>query len=818
MVGKDTRKTALYVLFGVLSVGWATTAEAYTIMGNVNSYQQDGYNITFACENGKVRLSFLKEDLLRVHMAAAGQDFPVDTLHPGENGPYAVVTYTWPGVSYSISEGFDADLEGVVYNVNAGRLMVKVRKQPFKLAFYDAEGNQLVMEKEGIVNAGLGYEGAKVYETMTLDDEEHFFGFGGHNHPLDMRGQRIVCFAKELEKHHESGGFPVPFFYSSKGYGIFFNNLDDDVTFEMGTTDGEYSFGGTSGAMEGWDMDYYLMLGPSFDHILKTYTEIVGKPILPEKWFFGHIQVHCTWLEDKIIEAANKYRQGDWPVDVFVMDFGSLGPNFTWAKGHENPQQMYRVLDKYGIKTGFSCALFDDIYNWKGFDPTKKADMDKYFQVHLPRIKDGMDFWRQDNSERSMQYTGLEKFANGYEAHNLFGSLWAKTVVEGMAALGLYGRPVICRGGPIGGHRYVIPWPGDTPHGLQFLDVDLNYFRNGGLAGYSSISADLGGFTNRKKGEPLEEQNVMRRIVNMMPVAPIAKFQGANDDSAPFPWLFTEQQQDLFRFYLKLRYRLHPYYYSAAIEAYLTGRPILAPLVFDYQDDQNTYNEDFHFMLGRQILVAPVMKVTDKWSVYLPKGKWVHYWTGKQYDGGQTVTVDAPLHGKDGLPMFVKAGAIIPMMPEMSYIYEKAPDPITLDIYPDVSGSSRYELYDCNSPYRGFVTRTIVFCSDSTDRMDISIGASDPGSVHSWQRPGDRVVFQRDLIQSCELWVHHDRKPASVAVNSKELPRLDDKSAYDSADEGWYFGPGCFYGNQNLKTLNIKIPKTSKPHNIVITK
>jgi len=187
-------------------------------------------------------------------MAPAGSDFPADTLHEDENGPYAVVTYTWPGVEYKVKEGFDFDLEGFVYTISAGKLVVKVRKQPFKLAFYDAKGKLLVMEKEGVVDAGLGYEGSKVYETMQLGDDEHFFGFGAHNHPLDMRGDEIVCSATELQSKARSGGFPVPFFFSSRGYGIFFNNLDDDVTFKMGTTPGEYSFEGTSGGMEGWDM------------------------------------------------------------------------------------------------------------------------------------------------------------------------------------------------------------------------------------------------------------------------------------------------------------------------------------------------------------------------------------------------------------------------------------------------------------------------------------------------------------------------------------------------------------------------------------
>jgi len=251
---KESSQRFMLLFFSILLLSRANTAQAYTMMGNVNSYQKDGYNLTFVCETGRVRLSFLTETTVRVHMAPAGEEFPADTLHLDEDGPYAVVTYTWPGASYRISEGFDPDLEGEVYTIRAGKLVVKVRKQPFKLAFYDADGNLLVMEKEGIVDAGLGYADSKVYETMALSDDEHFFGFGAHNHPLDMRGKKIICYAKELERHHEAGGFPVPFYYSSRGYGIFFNNLDDDVTLKMGTTAGEYSFEATSGGREGWDL------------------------------------------------------------------------------------------------------------------------------------------------------------------------------------------------------------------------------------------------------------------------------------------------------------------------------------------------------------------------------------------------------------------------------------------------------------------------------------------------------------------------------------------------------------------------------------
>lgn len=151
--------------------------------------------------------------------------------------------------------------------------------------------------------------------------------------------------------------------------------------------------------------------------------------------------------------------------------------------------------------------------------------------------------------------------------------------------------------------------------------------------------------------------------------------------------------------------------------------------------------------------------------------------------------MDAPLYGKDGLPMFVKAGAIIPMMPEMSYIYEKAPDPITLDVYPDADGPSSYVMYDCET-VGSAIKETKFKCAEDKTKIDISISASDA---------------------AYELWVHYDKAASSMTVDSRELPGVKDKSGYDAAEEGWYYGQGCFYGSDNIKTVNIKIPKSQTP-------
>jgi len=403
-----------------------TGACGYRIVGDVESIDEDGHTLTFSCSNGKVKLSFLTEDLVRVHMSPDGV-FPVDDLHLDENGPYAVVTYTWPGVSYQISELFDADSGADVYRIQAGRIVVKVRRQPFKLAFYNEAGQLLVKEKDGTVDAGLGYTGPWVFETMELPADEHFFGFGAHNHSLDMRGHSMTCHASELQNKGWDGGFPVPFLLSSRGYGIFFNNLDDDVTLRMGTRPGEYSFDGTSGGKEGWDMDYYLIYGPRFESILKRYTDIVGRPMLPEKWFFGHMQSKCCdWMGPDVVEVANRYRDGDWPCDVVILDTQGLSSGFEWSLGFGDPNTVFDSLDRLGLRMGVSEALHASIYNWTRYDPTIKTIWDDYWSLHVPRVQDGVAFWWQDNSERYGGYSGIETFANGYESHELFGSLWAK--------------------------------------------------------------------------------------------------------------------------------------------------------------------------------------------------------------------------------------------------------------------------------------------------------------------------------------------------------------------------------------------------------
>jgi alpha-glucosidase len=175
------------------------------------------------------------------------------------------------------------------------------------------------------------------------------------------------------------------------------------------------------------------------------------------------------------------------------------------------------------------------------------------------------------------------------------------------------------------------------------------------------------------------------------------------------PWRFGTYYEDIIRKYLKLRYSFLPFLYSVLEEAHRTGVPIFRPLLLNYQSDANTLNIDDEFMVGGDLLVAPILKPgASARLVYLPEGIWYDYWTGQPLAGSRTIHADAPL---ETVPLYVRGGAVIPMGPEMNYVGEKPTDPLTFEIYPDSMGKAQVTFYEDDgvSPaYRNGVERRIA--------------------------------------------------------------------------------------------------------------
>jgi alpha-glucosidase len=315
---------------------------------------------------------------------------------------------------------------------------------------------------------------------------------------------------------------------------------------------------------------------------------------------------------------------------------------------------------------------------------------------------------------------------------NVFALLMARATYEGLERLRPDRRPyMITRAAYAGIQRYSTMWTGDTNSTWEALGLNIPMFTSLGLSGQPFVGSDVGGFIGRGNGE------LLTRSYQISFLAPFCRNHKVIDGYDQEPWRFGKFYEDIIRKYLKLRYRLLPFLYTTLEEAHRTGVPLFRPLVLTYQDDTNTFNLDDQFMVGDDLLVAPVLKpdVTRR-LVYLPKGVWYDYWTNRKYQGGGVISVEAPL---ETVPMFVRAGAIIPMGPEMNYVGEKPFDPITLNIYPDEKGNASTSLYEDDglSPAykQGGFRRTIFKVEPAGTGFTVNVAAP-----QGQYRPGPRKL------------------------------------------------------------------------------
>jgi len=258
--------------------------------------------------------------------------------------------------------------------------------------------------------------------------------------------------------------------------------------------------------------------------------------------------------------------------------------------------------------------------------------------------------------------------------------------------------------------------------------------------------------------------------------SPVAHLFGMEHPNYKEPWNYGAEAQTIFTKYDKLRYRLIPYLYSSFYNSYLTGSPVIQAMVFNYPKDVNTYNIDDQYFFGDQMLVCPVIeKGAKSRTLYLPEGNWVDYWTGEKFTGKQHIITRTPL---DKLPVYVKAGAIIPMQPDMQYFGEKPIDPVTLDIYP--AGNSSYKLYEDDGKtlnyQKGEFAQTEITCSENPQSVLIEVGTSE----------GRFQVAGRNY----SLLVHLDKKPTSALVGIASF-------------SDWKY-------NEQSKTVELNIAKKAK--------
>jgi alpha-D-xyloside xylohydrolase len=545
-----------------------------------------------------------------------------------------------------------------------------------------------------------------------------------------------------------------------------------------------YSFGGPVKEGEGLGLDYYIIYGPDFDRIMSGFAALVGPSYLGPKFLYGFYRAkYPTMGVDGTLQWARRMREGGFP--------GSFVVDPVWNSGKFTVSPNRRAMIAELGKLGFQVATCEYL-GWTnkelteaGIQPRHSSGMadlshpkavEGYWDLHKDIFEAGIGAWGLDAFERA---SGA--LQNGYPGQ-LLPMLTAKTLVEKSRAAGRH-TPCLSRGGGLGAHRYVWGWPGDLGNALSILAVDLNFVRGMGLSGFNG-SANMGGYMGGNDPEAY-----MRRVVQMALVLPIARMHGDRD-----PWTRPKEEAVLFRFYFRLRFRLMPYLYSAAIRQHQTGRPALAPLVFEQREDPEAWKLDHHFFFGDRLLAAPVTKEkVSSWPVFLPPGGWYHFWSGARHEGGQTVTIAAPIFGKDGLPLFVKEGSILPLMPEMEYTGQKPADPMTLLVFPK-RGRFACEVHDAEVPTGPF--RTLSFW-----------GKQEPDGALYLELPP--APFSHEIILPAQA------APGKVRVHGQEIPRVQGRSEYERTPNAWWHGPGLYPGSETVSTVNIRIPRDTEKRQVV---
>jgi alpha-glucosidase len=723
---------------------------------------EDGADLRMS-SGALVHVGFVTPDVLRVRM------------HPGGR--------LGPDVSYAI-EGRPPKArarlgkQGATIELrSASGMRAVIRTLPeLAISVYDGAG-RLVVAADPARPMAFNTDGGAVETAMRRDDYELYYGFGEKTLPLSRHQQATVMWNADVAPYpegHDPSYQAIPFFialHEGRSYGLFFNNTWRSW-FDMGKTEPHrYSFGANGG-----ELDYYVFSGGKERTpagVLRDYTLLTGRGALPPLWALGYQQSRWSYMsQEKVLEVAREFRQRGIPADVLYLDIDHMDGFrvFTWnPKTFPDPKSMLGQLHEQGfhavtivdpgIKVDRNYAIYrsgqeQGVYVrkpdgselhakvWPGIcafpDFTSPAARAWFGGLYRAALDIGVDgFWNDMNEPGVFPADGFDKpeislgpqrtfpidvrhDGDGQpgahaQYHNVYGMQMARASFEGLRSLRPDRRPlVLTRAGFAGVQRYAAVWTGDNSPTWPHLALTIPMLTNLSVSGVPFVGADVGGFM----GSPCAELHT--RWLQAAALTPYFRTH-SNDVSAPRePWAFGAEFEAINRGTIELRYRLLPYLYTLFEESERTGLPPMRPLWFMAPGDARAALVDDQFLLGADLLVAPVLREGQlKREVYFPKGDaWLDWWDGSRHEGGSSAMVAAPL---DRLPLFVRAGASLPVSKVVQHTGEMKDAALTLAVALGGEGTSHvFQDAGDGYGYREGRSRRIAVTQDGQGlRLDI---------------------------------------------------------------------------------------------------
>jgi alpha-glucosidase (family GH31 glycosyl hydrolase) len=770
-------------------------------LGDYSSHEVTATGATVVAGADTLDFRFYASDAVRVDFLPFGAR--------RSDTSYALVREPSSEVAFHATDGEDT------LRVWTSDLEIIVTKHPVRISYLDAEGRELLAEPAA---GGFTASGGLRRATFVLPPDLHFYGTGQRGIGIDLRGESFGTYNAATYGYSgplETMSINIPFMATSSGYALYFES-PLPATMDLGEADPQrFSY-----EISGGELAYFFMIGADVPGQIERYTWLTGRQPLPPKWALGYLQSKFGYRNRSEAEwVVHTLRSKGIPADALMLDlywFQQMG-DLAWNPStFPDPEGMIGEFLDQGIKTivitepyftrycvnypfltgvrpdfvgrdswgdpyllggWWSCgcdAVLLDITN-----PDAQAWLWGKYEGFMGAGVAGL--WT-DLGEPERHPWEMQHFIGATpEVHNIYSLLWAGTLFEGFSRFRPNDRIVnVTRSGYAGIQRYgVFTWSGDVSRSFGGLAVQLPIMLNMALSGMAYHSSDLGGFTGYASSE------LYTRWMQFGAFSPVMRPHGG-DNQPTEPWGYGPDAEAIVRDYIRLRYRLLPYIYTLARETYDTGMPLVRPLFFSDPDDPALADRDGAYLFGPNILVAPVTGDGQRQrSVYLPAGYWVDYWTDALYQGQNTVIVSAPL---ERLPLFVRAGAIIPMQQVMDYVGAEDADTLVLEIFPTFEGvPETFTLYEDDGESLDYMQgefariplSQVLTTVDRDAVLEVTVGGAD-GSF-----PG--MVAGRTVLAGVHL---AEGPPDQIYLDSAGLASYASRSDLLLAGDGYFYDAG----------------------------
>ncbi|QQC92249.1 alpha-xylosidase [Streptomyces alfalfae] len=606
--------------------------------------------------------------------------------------------------------------EGAVVELASGPLTLRLDTAgPWGMEFLDAEGRALTaVERRGAGFATTPDGAHHMVTQLALGVGECLYGLGERFTPFVRNGQSVDIWQADGGTSSEQAYKNVPFHLSSRGYGVFVNH-PGKVSYEIGSE----AVGQVQFSVEDQSVEYYVIAGPAPKDVLRRYTALTGRPALPPAWSFG-LWLSTSFCTDYDEETVTGFVDGmaarELPLSVFHFDCFWMREHqwtdFRWDPAvFPDPRAMLKRLRERGLRVSVwinpyiaqKSALFaeaaakghlvkrpnGDIWQWDLWQPgmalvdfTDPAARAWYADQLRDLLDQGVDCFKTDFGERVPTDVVWHDGSDPERMHNYYTQLYNSTVFEVLEKERGAGEAVLfARSATAGGQQFPVHWGGDCFASLGAMAESLRGGLSLSLSGFGFWSHDIGGF----EGTP--DPAVFKRWLAFGLLSSHSRLHG--NVSYRVPWAFGDEAVDVARKFTRLKHRLMPYLYGAAAEAHRDGVPVMRPMLLEFPADPACRTLDRQYMLGPDLLVAPVFSAEGDVEFYLPEGTWTHLLTGERVRGPGW---RRETHGFDSLPLYVRPGALLPLgaderRPDGDWLAEP-----TLLATPETAPGSTYDV------------------------------------------------------------------------------------------------------------------------------